>query len=134
MYKRQRKGYPKPTVERLKNISDETWMDILKTLYWDKCKADQIVNQSIANILVDWVWASGGYGIKRPQKILGVSPDGIVGPVTLEAVNSRDPRELFEAVKADRIKFVEEICASRPTNNKFKKGWLNRINDIKFEG
>ena len=48
-----RKGYPKPTVECLKNISDATWMDILKTLYWDKWKADQIVNQSVANILVD---------------------------------------------------------------------------------
>lgn len=128
-----RKGYPKPTVERLKNISDAIWMDVLKTMYWDKWKADQIVNQSVANILVDWVWASGGYGIKRPQKILGVKVDGIVGPLTIAAVNARDSKELFYAIKADRVRFIEEICKSRPANNKFKRGWLNRINSIKFE-
>lgn len=130
----RRKGYPKPTVERLKNIGEAEWMEILKTLYWDRWKADQIVNQSVANILVDWVWASGNHGIKRPQKILGVNIDGIVGSKTLNAVNARDSKELFYAIKADRIKFIEEICISRPANNKFKRGWLNRINAIKFEG
>ncbi|MBC8603942.1 peptidoglycan domain protein [Parabacteroides acidifaciens] len=129
----RRKGYPKPTVERLKNISQTDWIEILKTMYWDKWKADQIMNQSVANILVDWVWASGGYGIKRPQKILGVKVDGIVGSLTISAVNACDSRELFYAIKSDRIKFIDEICESRPVNNKFKRGWLNRINAIKFE-
>lgn len=129
----RRKGYPKPTVERLKNISRTDWIEILKTMYWDKWKADQIMNQSVANILVDWVWASGGYGIKRPQKILGVKVDGIVGSLTISAVNACDSRELFYAIKSDRIKFIDEICESRPVNNKFKRGWLNRINAIKFE-
>lgn len=128
-----RKGNPKPTVEQLKNITDATWMDILKIFYWDMWKADLIVNQSVANILVDWVWASGSYGIKRPQKILGVSVDGIVGMQTLTAVNTCDPKELFCKIKADRIRFIDEICASRPANNKFKRGWLNRINAIEFE-
>ena len=127
-----RKGYPKPTADRLKNISFQHWRDVLKTLFWDKWRADEIDNQSIASILFDWVWASGGYGIKLPQKILGVKQDGIVGPITIEAVNSRDPKELFEAIKAERIAFIDRICQSRPANNKFKNGWLNRINDIKF--
>lgn len=129
----RRKGYPKPTIERLRNISDTEWSEILKTMYWDKWKADQIVSQSVANILVDWVWASGGYGIKRPQKILGVNVDGIVGSQTINAVNARSSKELFYAIKADRIKFIDEICESRPANKKFKQGWLNRINAIKFE-
>ena len=129
----RRKGYPEPTVERLKNISQTDWIEILKTMYWDKWKADQIMNQSVANILVDWVWASGGYGIKRPQKILGVKVDGMVGSLTISAVNACDSRELFYAIKSDRIKFIDEICESRPVNNKFKRGWLNRINAIKFE-
>ena len=43
----RRKGYPKPTVERLKNISQTDWIEILKTMYWDKWKADQIMNQSV---------------------------------------------------------------------------------------
>ena len=126
------KGYPKPTIERLKNITPEQWMDVLKALYWDKWKADEIKNQSVANILVDWLWASGSYGIKLPQKVLNVPIDGIVGSKTIAAINSRDPKELFDAIKAERIAFIDRICQSRPANIKFKKGWLNRINDFKY--
>jgi len=131
---RSLKGFKTTTINDLKNITDDEWMDVLKTLYWDKWKADQINNQSVANILVDWVWASGSYGIKRPQKILGVTPDGIVGPRTLAEVNEYpDQWELFDKIKADRIKFVNEIVESRPRNAKFKKGWLNRINAFRYE-
>ncbi len=79
----KKKGYPKPTVERLKNLTQEEWTEILKTMYWDRWKADEIKSQSVANILVDWVWASGVHGIKIPQELAGVIPDGIVGPKTI---------------------------------------------------
>lgn len=129
----RKKGYPVPTIERLKNLSDREWTEILKTMYWDRWKADQIENQSVANIVVDWIWASGNYGIKIPQKLLGVTVDGIVGPKTIDAVNSRNPRELFDMIKIARFDFIEDICRKRPANNKFKRGWLNRINDFVFE-
>ena len=56
---RKRKGLSEPTVDDLKQLSNNEWIDNLKSLYWDKWKADQIKSQSVANILVDWVWASG---------------------------------------------------------------------------
>ena len=65
-------------------------------MYWDRWKADEIKSLSIADIRVDGIWASGVHGIKIPQDLLGVIPDGIVGPKTLAAVNSRNPRELFQ--------------------------------------
>lgn len=130
---RKKKRMPEPTVEDLKNISDAEWTEILKTMYWDRWLADCINNQSVANIVVDWVWASGIHGIKRPQKLLGVSVDGIVGAKTLTALNAQDPGSLFESIKAERIKFIDEICKVRPANEKFRKGWLNRINDFVFE-
>lgn len=67
---RKKKGLPEPMVEELKKLSDNEWTDILKTYYWDCWKADEIQNRSIANILVDWVWASDVHGIKIPQDIL----------------------------------------------------------------
>lgn len=79
----KRKGRPEPAIDDLKHLSNDEWIDILKSLYWDKWKADQIKSQSVANILVDWVWASGNYGIKIPQELLGVTADGIVGKNTL---------------------------------------------------
>ena len=130
---RKRKGLPPPTVQDINSLSDKDWYEIFKNMYWDRWKADEIKSQSVADILVDWVWASGVHGIKRPQRILGVSPDGIVGAKTIAAVNAADPKKLFDAIKADRAKFIDEICRARPKNEKYRKGWMNRINAVKYE-
>lgn len=122
------------TVEQLKSITDEQWLHIFKVGYWNPWKADEISNQSIANIVVDWAWASGPVtSIKQVQSILGVSVDGVVGPKTLSAVNSADQHALFSDIHASRLKFVEDIVRRNPTQARFLKGWKNRINDIKFE-
>lgn len=128
----RKKGYPSPTAERLRGISYGQWLDILKTMYWDRWKADEINNQSVAEILVDWVWASGKYGITIPQRVLGVKVDGIVGIKTLAAVNAQDPAQFFARIKAKRKAYIERICTSRPVNNKYKRGWLRRLNAITF--
>ena len=130
---RRKKGLSAPTVKDLKNISDAEWHDVFKSLYWDRWKADEIKNQSVANILVDWVWASGSYGIKRPQRLLGVKADGIVGKQTIAAINAMDAATLFKMIKDDRAKFIDEICKARPKNEKYRKGWMNRINAIRYE-
>lgn len=118
----------------LKALSYAVWLDILKTLYWDKWKADEITNQSIANMLVDWVWASGITGVKRPQRILGVTVDGIVGPKTLAAVNSSDSAKLFAELRKDRLRHFQEIVNRTPSQKKFLNGWNRRVNGITFDG
>ena len=130
---KKRKGQKAPTVTDLKNISDAEWRDVFKSLYWDRWKADEIKNQSVANILVDWVWASGSHGIKRPQRLLGAKADGIVGKQTIAALNAMDAATLFKMIKDDRAKFIDEICKARPKNEKYRKGWMNRINAIRYE-
>lgn len=121
-------------VQDLKLITEQDMINrVLKPHYWDRWRADEIKNQAVANILVDWVWASGAYGIKIPQQVLGVTVDGVIGPKTIAALNAQEPKVLFDKIMKERIAFIDRICTSRPTNNKFKKGWLNRLNAIKFE-
>lgn len=130
---RKLKGISETTVEDLKNLSKDEWTDIMKSLYWDKWKADDIHNQSIANILVDWVWASGVYGVKIPQEILEVNTDGIVGNKTIATLNEYEPQaELFGRIKQARYDYIDRICEKRAANLKFKKGWRNRIQDFKY--
>ena len=130
----KRKGRPEPAIDDLKHLSNDEWIDILKSLYWDKWKADQIKSQSVANILVDWVWASGNYGIKIPQELLGVTADGIVGKNTLAAVNNYPSQhELFDKIRQARLDHIDRICKSRPVNEKYRRGWCNRINNLYFE-
>lgn len=121
------------TANDLKNMTNSQWLNIFKRGYWNKWKADEIKSQSIANILVDWLWNSGSYGITRVQKYLGLTVDGIVGEKTIAKINSENPERLFNEIKLLRLSFIEEICRSRPQNNKFKRGWINRINAIKYQ-
>lgn len=129
----RKKGYPRPTVERLKRLTSEEWLDILKTMYWDKWRADEIRDQNLANILVDWLWLSGKVAITTPQKILGVGADGVVGPITLSALNGyADPELLWGKIVAARREYIETIVRKRPKNQKFRKGWLNRLNTFRY--
>ena len=133
-YKRYCKtnGKPEPTVAQLKAITLTEWLDILRTFYWSKMKADDIRNQSIANLCVDNVWGSGPGYIKQIQLVAGVTPDGIVGPNTLAAINGANQRQLFARLAEKRRVFYMNICLSKNSNKKFLKGWMNRLADFKF--
>lgn len=139
-------------VDDLRLITKEDVVNrVLKPHYWDRWKADQIKSQSVANILVDWVWGSGAHGIKIPQRVLGVKDDGVVGPITLAAVNNANPKEFFNKIYEERVKFLNGIVTRsvadyekklgrkaaeaellKYTQKRFIKGWLNRLNSITF--
>jgi lysozyme family protein len=121
------------TVEQLKAITDAQWLHIFKVGYWDMCRADDIRNQSVAGAIVDWAYNSGpATAAKKVQVIVGVSADGVIGPLTIAAINAADPRQLFNAIKASRIRFIEDIVRDKPSQAKFLKGWKNRINSLTF--
>lgn len=128
-----KKGVRSVTVNDLKNLSYEDWLSILKKMYWDRWHADDIKSQSVAELVVNWTWGSGKWGIIIPQRVLQVTDDGIVGVMTLDALNRREPKELFEAIKEKQTQFYYDIVEKTPSQKKFLNGWLNRLNDLKFE-
>jgi lysozyme family protein len=137
----KRAGYDKNNdgvidIEDLRLISSSDVIGIvLKPYYWDKWRADSITDQSVANMLVDWLWCSGVQGIKRPQSILGVAVDGIAGYKTLSAINNYDDYEaLFYKLKIARLSYIDTLCILNPGKSIFKRGWINRINDLKYSG
>lgn len=121
----------------MKLLSKDDFKFVLRK-YWDKWQADKIKNQSIANILVDWYWGSGKWGIVIPQRLLGFSKencDGIVGEQTLKRLNAeidKDAEALFDKIFAARVKFLDDIVKNNPSQKRFIKGWKNRLNDFKF--
>lgn len=146
---RRRAKKEKPSKTDLKALTFAEWLAIFKMFYWSRWKADQIQDQRIANLLVDWVWGSGSYGIKKPQSILGVNADGLVGSKTIEAVNAYDPDLLYKAIRSARVDYLNDIVFSsiiryerkigrkatekelmKYTNKRFKNGWFNRLEDL----
>lgn len=138
-------------VQDLKLLSDDDMVSkVLRPFYWNKWKADIIQNQKVANCLVDWVWASGKWGVIIPQRILGVKQDGIVGSETLTILNRTNQNDLLAKLYDAREEFINGIVnksvaqyrESKPdatkaellkeTQMRFQKGWLNRLNDLKL--
>lgn len=116
------------TADHLKRITEEQWLHIFKKGYWDRWQADRIASQSIANLLVDFVWASGKHGITKVQQLLGVQPDGIVGDKTLAALNSQPRDVLFQRIWNRRKAFIESLG----NYSTFGSGWINRLNSIRY--
>lgn len=122
---------PKGTCADVKRMTHNDYAKVLKQ-YWNRWKADEIHNQQIADLLVDWVYHSGAWGIKIPQDILGVKADGIVGPLTIAAVNQQNPKEFHQKVWDRRKIFLENIVRANPIQKRFLNGWINRLNDYKW--
>lgn len=121
------------TIKDLRNMSYGTWCEIMKDLYWDKCLGDEITNQSVAEITVDWCVNSGTQGLRRVQEIAGVKPDGIAGPKTLAAINGADQKDLFNRIMSARNQFYVNIVRRNPRQRVFMNGWMNRLGKFKFE-
>jgi len=122
------------TAEDLKKITDEQYNHILKVGYWDKCKADYINNQSLANIFVDMAYNSGCVtAIKKMQGVIGVVVDGLIGTKTLNAINNGNQESIFNKFKQVRIDYYNNIVKRNPTQKKFLNGWLKRVNSYKFQ-
>ena len=115
------------TREDLLKITPEQWCHVMKTGYWDVCKADLIEDQALAELIVDWCVNSGTARIRNVQTILEVRPDGAVGPITLGAINNGDTAEIYRRIMAAREGWYERIVRNDPSQQRHFRGWMNRL-------
>jgi lysozyme family protein len=94
---------------------------------WNANRFGEINNQALANLLFDYQVNSGSHAIKAIQRLLGVKADGIMGPITLNAINSADAAALHDALKAQRAEFYKALVAQDSTQGQFLSGWLTRL-------
>lgn len=121
------------TAEDLKNMSMREWKYIFIYGFWGPVKADSIENQSLATLIMDCCYMSGRKtSIKKIQRCLGgLDVDGIVGPKTLRVLNDF-PEDCFYKIYQMRLNWFKAIVEKDPTQKKFLRGWLNRLNSVKY--
>lgn len=61
--------------------------------------------------------------IKVAQGIVHVTPDGLMGPNTLAAIQKTDPTYLVNAIYSERLAFLKNLR----TWSTFGRGWSNRV-------
>ena len=56
--------------------------------------------------------------------------DGVLGELTVTAINSVPPKMLCRQIIDLRKEYLKEILERNPAQEKFEKGWMNRINSL----
>lgn len=120
------------TADDLRRMTDAQWRHIMKTGFWDKCWGDQITNQAVAELIVDWCVNSGTGMIRKVQEIVGTKVDGIVGPKTVAQINAARPQLLHYKLKVARAAWYAQLVENRPSNIAFYDGWFNRLADFRY--
>jgi lysozyme family protein len=115
------------------SMPEDMWWKIFKKRFWNKVNGDSF-NFGVAVLMTDAAWMSGpSVGIELLQdacNVLGskIKDDGDMGPKTIAAGNSHDPQALFDEMIKLRARFYKAIAVGK--NQKWYKGWMNRLNDI----
>jgi lysozyme family protein len=98
-----------------------------KTEFWDRIRGDEIANQVVAENIFNFGVNTGmGVAVKLAQLIVGATPDGAVGNVTLQKFNSIDGEAFKKAYALMKITRYADICNKNKTQSKFLLGWINR--------
>lgn len=124
-----KRSYPQIDI---KNLSLDQARQIYYCDFWIKGKFEQIIDEPIAVKLFE---ISINTGITQANKLIQralraveklVAEDGIIGPITLKAINGADSTDLLAALKSEAAGYYRLIAQTNPSQQKFIAGWLNR--------
>jgi lysozyme family protein len=109
----------------IKNLTLEQAKEIYKLYYWDKAKCNHIRD----SIKLLHFSCAVNCGVVAANKIYqratntGIKIDGILGPVTLDCSLTITPFSYLYYW----LKLYNEIVIKNPSQIKYLKGWINRI-------
>lgn len=101
--------------------------EFYKANFWDRIRGDDITVQPIAETIFNFAVNTGtGVAIKLAQLIVGVTPDGAIGPKTVERLNICTAEKFLPAYALAKISRYAQICNKDRGQSKFLLGWINR--------
>lgn len=111
--------------------------DIYKAYFWDLCKCSEIPYPLDLIVLDSAIQHGPVRANKWLQRCVGETPDGIVGNKTLYALKDKVINKRLDDVIDNyingRIAFYAQIIKNDPTQEKFSKGWKNRMDSLLSE-
>jgi len=99
---------------------------IYRAQYWDAVRGDELPGEVRYYVFDAAVLSGVRQSILWLQRALGVSADGVLGPVTLAAAQAANPDKLKARLLSQRLRFVAGL-SNWPS---FSRGWSRRIADL----
>jgi len=113
------------------NIQSLT-LDNAKAIYyqdfWLKNNFDEIDDPQLSYKILDLSINMGAPRvIKFLQNLVKTKEDGIMGKITLAAINKADSKTLYNGLIQKANDYYLHLIKLHPTLGKFKNGWMNRL-------
>lgn len=128
------RGVPKAslTPSDVKKLTEEEAIAIYKKNYWDNSRMDE-VSDTVRELFFD-THVHGGAAVvaRRALNSLGynIPTSGGISASLVEAMNSVNQKQLFDAMVKERVKRFYGIVQNNPSQKVFINGWLNRMKDF----
>jgi len=114
------------TKDDIRDLKPNDVMPLYKAKYWDTIKGDDLP-EGVDYAVFDFAINSGpSRAAKALQSVLSVNVDGQIGPATLRALETSNPREVATAVCEARLAFLQSLS----TYGTFGKGWSKRVSEV----
>jgi lysozyme family protein len=124
-----KRSYPKLDI---KNLTLEDAKFIYYRDFWEPHLYAEFASSELAEKVFDLAVNVGSSKahmlLQRALRAVGnpVKEDGVLGKITLAAVNSADAGELLAALKSEAAGYYRNIVTKNQSQNKFINGWLRR--------
>jgi hypothetical protein len=118
-------GNPNLTAQDVKNLTLPMAREIYRSNYWNRMQCGSLPDGLDLEVFDFGVNAGPGEAVKALQKIVGVTADGSVGPITLAALGQLKPRDLISQYSQARLAYYQGL-----NDPEFEQGWTTRVNQI----
>jgi lysozyme family protein len=111
----------------MRALTPATVAPMYRKQYWDAVKGDELPS-GLDYLMFDFAINAGvSRAIRTMQKAIGTTPDGAIGPKTMQALRDADPDALIAKFSDEKETFYRSL----PTFATFGKGWLRRVAEVK---
>jgi len=101
-------------------------------VYWKPLNLSGIENINIALQIFDYAVNVGtSRAVKTAQRLAGVKVDGVIGEITIKAINDMGDI-FFQRYTQARKEYYKYLADRKPILKKFLIGWINRIEHTKI--
>jgi lysozyme family protein len=118
-------GNPNLTADDVKTLTRATATEIYRTAYWNRMQCGALPAGLDLEVFDFGVNSGPAESVKTLQRIVGVTQDGSVGPITLAALGQFNVADLIGRFAQARLAFYQGLNMPE-----FEQGWATRVAQI----